>query len=57
MTENVGAHHRAWMGLAFNMALPVGMLYLSGVASFYTQWRDLQVALCIPGAVVFVVWL
>lgn len=55
VTENVAAKHRAWMGLALNMAFPVGMIYLSVVASFFTNWRELQMALSVPGLLVAVI--
>lgn len=48
VTENVAARHRAWTGLALNIAYPIGMLYLALSASFFNNWRDLQLALTVP---------
>lgn len=48
VTENIDARHRAWTGIAFNIAYPIGMIYLAVAAIFLPNWRDLQVALSVP---------
>lgn len=56
MTENVAPKHRYWMGIAFNVAYPLGMAYLALAAYFLHDWRDLQLALTIPAVVLFLFW-
>lgn len=56
MTENVAIKHRYWMGIAFNYAYPVGMLYLALIANFIYLWRDIQLSLTIPAATLIIFW-
>lgn len=48
--------HRYWMGIAFNYAYPVGMLYLALIANFIYLWRDIQLSLTIPAAGLIIFW-
>lgn len=56
MTENVAIRHRYWMGIAFNYAYPIGMLYLALIANFIHLWRDIQLSLTIPAATLIFFW-
>lgn len=50
VTENVAVRHRYWMGIAFNYAYPLGMLYLALAAFLLKEWREVQLALTVPAA-------
>lgn len=56
VTENINARHRAWTGIAFNFAYPIGMIYLAVAAIFLPNWRDLQIALTVPVVVLVGFW-
>lgn len=56
MSENVANKHRAWMGVAFNLSYPLGMLYLALAAYFLPEWRDLQLALTVPVVALPIAW-
>lgn len=56
VTENVAVKHRYWIGIAFNMAYPIGFLYMALIANFVFEWRDIQLYLTIPAASLIVFW-
>lgn len=47
MTEASGSRHRQWLGIAFNIGFPVGIIILCGIAIFFDSWRHLQMAISI----------
>lgn len=56
VSENVANRHRAWMGVAFSLSYPIGMLYLALAANYLPEWRDLQLALTVPVVTLPFLW-
>ncbi|XP_023289557.1 organic cation transporter protein isoform X2 [Orussus abietinus] len=48
LTEIAGTRSRQWMGIAYSITYPMGMMVLSGAAYMTNNWRYLQISIGLP---------